>query len=124
MSREAWSVRRKEATGLVSLTLAELEATASTRLAGLFAFLHARVACKEAALLERGTQGGFDHDKRTADRMADCTRLAVETAAVGEYFDVEIVMLGDRADGLQRVVAKIFGWQVILDRATIDHDFA
>ena len=71
------------------LALRELEAFAGAGLAGLFAFLHARVACEETFLLEREAQGLVDLDERPADCQTQGAGLAIDAAADGA--DGEVV---------------------------------
>ena len=77
----------------------ELEPLAGTGLAGLFAFLHARIACQQAFLLERDAERLVDLDERTADRQAQGAGLAIDAAA--DCSHCEIVGM-DRVGDFQR----------------------
>src|ERR1700760_1113483 len=79
------------------LTLAELEALARAGLAGLLAFFLARIAAKEARLLQGRPQGGIDLNERAGQSEGKGAGLADESAAVGLDLDVELL---ERVGGL------------------------
>jgi len=83
--------------------LGELEALAGSGATGLFALLHAGIACQETFLLEWQAKCFVDFKKGAAERKAKGAGLTVDAATGGFYKDIIAVnRIGDfqRAENL------------------------
>ena len=106
------------------LALAELEALAGTGLAGLFAFLHARVTRQQALGLQRAAEFGADLQERAGDAKADCAGLATDSAAGGIRGDVLSVAALRDFKRLQDQTLKGGDRKVVVVRTSVDEDFS
>src|ERR1035437_1279205 len=98
---------------LTSLPLGELEPGPGAALTVLLPFLHARVACEEAGLLEGPPQLYIEETQGACDPVADRPRLTGATAAVDNRDHVEFLGRLGQLKGLpdhhlQDVVRKVF----------------
>ena len=120
--------RNAEASGVVQsrddLAFRELEAAAGAGLAGLLAFLHARIAGEETGLLEDGAEVLVGLDEGAGDAVAQGAGLAGGAAA---FADRDDVVLADAFDGLEGRFddqAQVGGGEIIFELAVVDDDLA
>ena len=104
--------------------LGELEALAGTGLAGLFAFLHARVAGQEAERLDDLAVFRVHLGERAGDRVADGDGLGVGAAALDDDLEVELVHQRRRLERREDGVLKFDGRKVFFERTVVDGDLA
>src|SRR5476649_2005868 len=104
------------------LTLGELEALARARLTRLLAFLLARIAAKQARLLQGRPQGGIDLDESTGQSETQRTSLPNEAAPVG--LDLELLERIDRLQRQQRVALHRRRGEIIVEIAAVDLNLA
>lgn len=104
------------------LAFRELEAFAGSGLAGLFPFLHTRIACEEPLLFERDAEGFVNHEKGTAESEAQGAGLTVDAAA--GCFDSHVVTV-DGVGNLERAEDLILdgeAHEVVGEFAAVDFD--
>src|SRR5262245_40809510 len=106
------------------LAFRELEPLASALLAVLFPLALPGVPCEVTELLEPGPQLRIKLHQRPGDPEAHRARLAVNTAAMGENQNVELIgRLGGEQRLLHRSPRRLRG-EIILERTTVDRDIA
>ena len=106
------------------LTLGELEALASTGLAGLLAFLHARISGQKAKWLDDLAVFRVHLGERSADGVADGDGLGMDTTALNHDSEIELVDQRELLEGSQDAVLEFRSGQIFFEVAAIDGNLA
>ncbi len=108
----------------LKLTLAELEAFASTRLTVLLAFFHSGIASEEAFSFQSGAKIYVDFEQSAGNSMPHRTRLSLRSASLN--IDADIILGGGFSPRERRVdyATECFGRKIDLKRAAVYGDFA
>ena len=104
------------------LAFGKLEPLAGTGLAGLFAFLHARVAREESLLFERNADRFIDLKKRPAQGETHRAGLAVDSAAGRLHNDIVGMHRVRDLERTQDLVLKREAAEIIGEVAAVDLD--
>lgn len=106
------------------LTLGELEPLASALLTVLLALMLARVTGQKACRLQLAAQLRIELDQSARDAEPGCSRLAGDTAAIGQDQNIEAVRHFGEQQGLANVGAGRFVRKVIVKWPVVDRDLA
>src|SRR5690348_2186929 len=101
------------------LPLRELEPLARTLLAVFLSFFGARVAGKEIALSQAGTQLGVKQDQRARDTQPDSSRLAVDPSTPGIYHNIKFAVVLRKNQRLANLGAQCLRGEILLKRTPI-----
>src|SRR5581483_2518088 len=105
-------------------TLRELEAFAGARLAGLLAFLFARVALEVSGFLEGGPELGVELLQGAGDAVGHGDSLAAVAAAGDIGGDVDLVAHLHGEERRSRLLGEIFVGEIVVEVAAVDEDLA
>src|SRR4051794_2404196 len=100
---------------LSSSALRELEPLARTGLAGLLAFLLARVAADMAGLLQRGAQLGIHLLQRAGDTVGDRPGLAGDAATADVRRNIDLLLHVDHEERRVSLLREVFVREIAVE---------
>jgi hypothetical protein len=97
-----------------------LEPLSRAFLAVLLSLLSARVSREKSALAQLGPKLRINEQKRPRNAQANRARLSMDTAAVGEYLQIEFTCRFGSGKRLLNLLAQRLGPEIALERPPVD----